>query len=356
MNRPYPGRIRLRRVLLTIAGLAAHVLVFFATAALTRAGEFTEDFRSLDRTRLRAVNLAGERKLPGLAVSARDGLLRVAGTASAEGISIGGVRTVQAFSAAPDRPFTVEVTRAFHGGRATQGELGVILWRSLDQFVYLREPLESLFKDWDHYQAWQVVVADGQRPSARLHFTDVSDEDAFLAAHPQPLFDCRINRVPRRVRLVHDGKQVSVFLDGEKRLAVDVAWGGPFVVCLVGGGHRAGVRTEVAFADLKISGEPDGAPRMMPIDARWETAEPSFWTGDPVLRPGAVAQVRAGRDRNQVAMVVRSGWQRATIKQFIDWTADHGLNCVAIDIPWRDVEREPGATTSPGRTGPSTTP
>jgi hypothetical protein len=342
MNRPYPARSRSRWVFLTISGLAAHALLFFSTPAPARAGGFTEDFHSLDRTRWRAVNLVGDRRLPGLAVSAQDGLLRVAGTTSAEGVNIGGVRTVQAFSAAPDRPFTVEVTRAFHGGRATQAELGVMLWRSLDQFVYLREPLESLFKDWNHYQAWQVVVADGQRPSARLRFTDVSDEDAFLAAHPQPLFDCRIHRVPRRTRLVHDGKQVSVFLDGEKRLSVDVSWSGPFVVCLLGGAHRSGVRTEAAFADLKISGEPERAAETMPIDALWDTAEPSYWNGDAALRPGAVEKVRAGRDRNKVAMVVRSGWPRATIKQFIDWSVEHGLNCVAIDIPWRDVEREPG--------------
>ncbi len=340
MSSPNGGR----RVL---AGMALPCFVFpllvlCVVPPETRAEVLAEDFRSLDKARWRAVNLIGQRKLPGLTVSAEDGVLRIAGTTSAAGINVGGIRTLQSYTASPDKPLAVELTRAFHGGRAAQAELGVMLWRSMGEFVYLREPLDSLFKDWNHYQSWQVVVSDGRRPSTRMRFSDVSDEDVFLTAHPQPLLDCRIHRVPRRVRLLHDGKQVTVFLDGDRCAAVEVPWNGKFVVCLMAGAWRPGAPVEAGFSDVKIDGSPDGVVGSTAIDAVWETAKPAYWRGDAELHPGAVEKVQAGRNRSQLAMVLRSGWPPDTMKRFIDWSAEQGLNCIALDIPWREVERRPG--------------
>ncbi len=105
MRNPYPAQRKLHWIVLTIVGLPFQFLAFCAAPVPARAEGFTEDFRWLDRTRWRAVSLAGERKLPGPEVSARDGLLRITGTTSAEGINVGGVRALQAFSAAPGWPF-----------------------------------------------------------------------------------------------------------------------------------------------------------------------------------------------------------------------------------------------------------
>jgi hypothetical protein len=333
------------RVTLAELGLWGLVIPFLALVAVPTsaiAEEVSEDFCTLDKGRWCAVNLIGRRSLPGLAISVDNGTLRIAGTTSAEGINVAGIRTLRAFRASASAPFSVECTRAYHGGRATQAELGVMLWRSMTEFVYLREPLESLFKDWNHYQSWQIMLADGRRLSSPIQSTDVSDEDAFLVAHPQPPLDCRVNREPRRLRLVHDGKQVSVFLDGRKCAAVDVPWSGKFVVCVVAGAWRAAVPVEAGFAQLKIAGDPDGDLPDAPIDALWETDQPTYWRGDGQLRPEATAQVRAKHQGSQLAMVLRSGWPRETIRQFIDWSAEKGVNCVALDIPWRDVERRPG--------------
>jgi len=296
-----------------------------------------DDFATLDESRWRPCNLLGPRSLPGLRVTADGGVLRIRGRTATEGANLGGVRSLAAFRATPEHPFTVRVTRAFHGGRAERGEHGVALYRTPGEFVYVREPISSLFKDWNHYQAWQVFVG-GEG------LTDIADEADFLAQHPLPLFDCRIHRIPRQIEIRHDGTTVTVMLDDQERFSREIPWNDGFVVALLAGGLAAGIETDAGFADLTIDGEVMAEVPASPIDANsWEPAAPDYRQGDPALDTEASDRLRNSPPSVQAAMVLRSQWQPSVVKQFIDWSVEQGLNCVALDIPWREVEREKGA-------------
>jgi hypothetical protein len=314
-------------------------------ASIPRAGadEINDSFQALDKTRWRAVNIIGDRKLPGLEVEAKGGVLRIAGiTSGGSALDVGGVRTIQGFSASPDQPFTVEVTRAFHGGRALAGEVSIMLWQSMDQFVQVRESLDTVVKDGNYYQPWQIVHPGQGGLASGIQFTDIADQDDFLKEHPQPVLDCRINEAPRRLQLIHDGKRVTVFLDGRECGAVEVPWSDQFVVCLVAGSWRDGVAVEAGFRELKINGRTAPVADPLPIDALWEKSEPAYWKGDKELRPDAVKGILTRGKPTQLAMVARSGWPTLMVKACIDWSVEQSLDCVAIDIPWRDVERSKG--------------
>jgi len=321
-------------------GVRVSCLLILVVAAPAMADAITDDFTTLDEDMWRPVNMLRQpaRGLPGLAVTASDGVLRIAGRTSDEGINLGGVRSSALFRATPESPFSVRVTRRYHGGRTEHGELGVVLFRSAGELIYVKEPLSSLFKDWDHYQSWQVLMT-GSQPLA----TDITDEAEFIRAHPQDSFDCRLHRIPRLIEVRHDGRQVTVAIDGAECFARDVEWNDGFTVALVAGGLSAGIPIDVGFSDLAIEGEVMARAAVPQLDARsFEPTEPTYWTGDTRLDLDAAERVLAAPPSAQAAMVIRSRWTPAVRKQFIDWSVDKGLNCIAFDIPWREVERTPG--------------
>ncbi|MCL5269833.1 MAG: beta-galactosidase [bacterium] len=296
----------------------------------------TDSFQKLDTAYWRPVNLFGARALPGLAVKAEEGVLRIKGTTAFETINLGGVRTLNTWRASAERPFVLEVTRAYASGRAGGGEAGIMLLRPDMSFAYLQEPMRPSVRNYSHAETWQLVLR-GRNPPP---FGDIME---VLAAHPQPLFDCDLYRIPRRIRLTHDGTKLTVAMDGKERVSVPIPWNDGFVVVLGAGARNPSVAVDAGFADLRIEGEAGPPLPAMPQDAAgWEPAAAEYWRGDKALQPGAAEKVMTTKPGVQLAQVLRSGWSQQTIKDFIDWSVAQGLNCVALDIPWGAVERRRG--------------
>ena len=322
----------------TLARLAAPSLMALLLSP-TFAETIVDEFETLNTQTWRPANLLGDRQFPGLSVEVRDGALRIQGTTDDEAISLAGVRTRAMFGASEAQPLTVRVTRASHGGRADRAEHGVILWRSAGEFFYVREPVHQLVKDWQRYQSWQVLTGGGG-----IGVQDILDEELFLEANPQEPFDCKLHQMPRAVEIRFDGTTVVVSIDGEECHRQELPWSGPFTVGLVAGSLGAAVHADVAFSDIAIEGDVMAEVDALPIDTTgWEPAQPSYWRGDAELDEGAAERLLATKPPVQAAMVLRSRWQPSVIKQFIDWSADEGLNCVALDLAWSEVEREKGA-------------